>query len=89
MEASMRIFLILFLYLTHNINAFADPADECRFKKGKDEVNLCMAMAHKDANSCEKIFNSETRFFCVRQIAEFSHHMFNSYNPIVVASKSK
>ena len=85
----MRVFLILVLYLTFSFNAYADPADECRFKKGKDEISLCMATAHKDANSCEKIYNSEIRFYCVRQIAEFSHHVFNSYKPIVVASKSK
>lgn len=83
----MKFYLISLVFIIFTNSAIADPASDCRTKPTKDEASLCAAIVHKDANSCDKIINSETRFFCVRQIADFSHHMFNSYTPISIATK--
>ena len=84
----MKYYLISIILLICSTSALADPGSDCRLKPSKDEASLCLALAHKDANSCDKINNSETKFFCIRQIAEFSHHLFNSYSPIQVVSLS-
>jgi hypothetical protein len=63
--------------------------NDCRSKKTLDEQKFCLALAHKDSTTCESIKGYEMRMHCLHQIAEFSHHTFNSYSTMKKAEESK
>jgi hypothetical protein len=63
--------------------------NDCKRKKSMDEQKFCLAMAHKDGAGCESIKAFEMRMHCLHEIANFSHHSFNSYSTMKKAEESK